>query len=108
MVRLFWILVLVALVGAVLTAASWTFAYSSVGTLLGAPPPIMGTQHTSIEWHGLSRLRSDPPVWRFAFGPTVIPGAPEVRIYVDPLGEIVRTEPDDLEELLAAFRRTNY
>lgn len=108
MVRLFWILVMAALVGALLTAASWAFAYSSVSTLLGAPPPIMGTQHTSIEWHDLSHLRSDPPVWRFEFGPTVIPGAPEVRIYVNPLGEIVRTEPDDLEELLAAFRRTNY
>ena len=108
MVRLFWILVVVALVGALLTAASWAFAYSSVSTLLGAPPPIMGTQHTSIEWHDLSRLRSDPPVWHFAFGPTVIPGAPEVSIYVDPLGQIVRTEPDDLEDLLAAFRRTNY
>lgn len=108
MMRLFWILVVVAVVAALLTATSWAFAYSSVGTLLGAPPPIMGTQHTSIEWHGLSRVRSDPPLWRFAFGPTVIPGAEAVRIYVNPWGEVVRTEPEDLEERLANFRRTPY
>ena len=108
MKRLFWILVLLVLVGALLTGASWTFAYSSVGTLLGSPPPIMGEQQTTIEWHSLSTLRTDPPLWRFAFGPTAIPGAESVRIYVDPVGEIVRTEPDSLEVLLAAFRRTNY
>lgn len=106
--RLIWILIIVALVGALITGVSWLFAYSSVGTLLGSPPPVMGTQHTSIEWHGLSNLRDDPPVWRFAFEPTVIPGAEVVRIYVAPWGQIVRTEPGDLEALLAAFRRPAY
>jgi hypothetical protein len=108
MLRLFWLLLIVALVGAVLTGVSWAFAYKSVGTLLGSPPPIMGTQQTTIEWHGLARLATDPPEWHFAFAPTVIPGAEEVSIYVGPTGEIVRTEPEDLEELLIAFRRTTY
>jgi hypothetical protein len=106
--RLIWILIILAMVGAVLTGVSWVFAYSSVGNLLGAPPPVMGTQETTIEWHGLEHLRDDPPVWRFAFEPTLIPGAEKVRIYVAPWGEIVRTEPDDLDERLAAFRRTAY
>jgi hypothetical protein len=68
----------------------------------------MGKQSTSIEWHGLSNLREDPPVWRFAFSPTAIPGATSVRIYVSPLGDIVATEPPDLEAKLVAFRRTGY
>lgn len=108
MARLFWLVLMVAFVGALVTGASWAAAYNSVGTLLGAPPPKMGTQSTSIQWHGFSELREHPPVWRFAFAPTVIPGATTVRIYVDPWGHIVSTEPADLEARLVAFRRTGY
>jgi hypothetical protein len=77
-------------------------------TLLGSPPPKMGTQHTSIQWHGFSQLLEQPPVWRFAFEPTLIPGAQAVQIYVSPWGKIVQTEPVDLEAKLRAFRRTRY
>jgi hypothetical protein len=108
MARLFWFLLIAAFVGLLATAVSWAFAYNSVATLLGAPPPQMGTQHTSIRWHSLSQLRERPPEWRFAFAPTVIPGASSVRIYVNPWGRIVETEPKDLEAKLVAFRRTGY
>jgi hypothetical protein len=108
MVRLFWILLMLAFATALGTVASWAVAYNSVGTLLGSPPPQMGTQRISIRWHGLSQLRQHPPQWRFAFAPTVIPGAPTVRIYVNPWGRIVATEPGDLEARLVAFRRTGY
>jgi hypothetical protein len=112
MARLVWYLLILAFVALLVAGASWAVAYNSVGTLLGAPPPQMGTQHTSIQWqgqwHGLAQLREHPPVWRFAFAPTVIPGASAVRIYVTPLGRIVQTEPKDLEARLVAFRRTGY
>ena len=108
MARLFWLMVVFAFVGLLFAAASWAAAFSSVGSFLGAPPPQMGTQSTTIEWHGFSQLRERPPLWRFAFGPTVIPGASSVRIYVDPLGHIVSTEPTDLDKRLAAFRRPMY
>jgi hypothetical protein len=108
MARLFWLLVVFGFVGLLITAASWAAAFSSVGTFLGAPPPNMGSQSTAIEWHGFTRLRDHPPLWRFAFAPTVIPGAPNVRIYVDPLGHIVSTEPSDLDQRIAAFRRPVY
>ncbi len=108
MARLFWFLLVAAFVGLLVSGASWAIAYNSVGTLLGSPPPQMGTQSTSVQWHGLSDLREHPPVWRFAFAPTRIPGAAAVRIYVDPVGRIVGTEPPDLEARLRAFRRTPY
>ena len=108
MARLFWFLLMAAFVALLLAGVSWALAYNSIGTLLGAPPPQMGTQSTSIRWHGLSQIREHPPVWRFAFAPTRIPGASAVRIYVDPLGHIVATEPADLEAKLQAFRRTPY
>jgi hypothetical protein len=108
MARLFWLFLILAFVATLLMGTSWAVAYNSVGTLLGAPPPKMGTQQTTIRWYGLSQLPEHPPEWRFAFGPTVIPGAVNVRIYVNPWGRIVSTEPEDLENRLLAFRRTGY
>jgi hypothetical protein len=107
--RLFWLIVALGFVGLLFTGASWAAAFSTVGTYLGAPPPQMGSQKTSIQWPDLNELKTrHPPLWRFAFGPTVVPGAPYVRIYVDPLGHIVSTEPSDLDQRLAAFRRPMY
>jgi hypothetical protein len=108
MARLFWLIVMLAVVAALLAGASWAMAYNSVGTLLGAPPPKMGTQSTRLVWHGVTHQEKHPLVWRFAFGPTVIPGATRVAIYVAPTGEVVRTEPADLEARLVAFHRTGY
>jgi hypothetical protein len=108
MARLFWLVLIVAFVGALAIGASWAAAYSSVGTLLGAPPPRMGTQSTSFLWRHLPTLHERPAVWRFAFSPTAIPGATTVRIYVGPWGRIVSTEPTDLVKLLVAFHRTPY
>src|SRR5687768_11981785 len=95
--RLFWLLVVAAIVTIIAMGVSWAVAYNSVGGVLGSPPPQMGTQSTSIRWQGLSQLREHPPLWRFAFGPTVIPGASTVHIDVNPWGRIVSTEPADLE-----------
>jgi hypothetical protein len=108
--RLVWLILILAFVAALVTGASWAAAYSTVGQLLGAPPPRMGTQSTSIEWRwrGLTKLRDHPPVWRFVYAPTAIPGASRVRIDVSPLGKIVSTDPGDLPERLKAFHNTGY
>jgi hypothetical protein len=106
--RLFWLVVTLAFAGVLAIGASWAAAYSSVGTLLGAPPPRMGTQSTIFLWRHIPRLREHPAVWRFAFSPTAIPGATSVRIYVGPWGRIVSTEPRDLVDLLVVFHRRPY
>ncbi len=91
--------------GALLLAgASWVTASFAVGSLLGSPPPEMGTQSTSFLWSGMEQVPGHPRVWLFAFGPTHIPGAPPVRIYVTPLGRVVETEPSNPPALLKAFR----
>jgi hypothetical protein len=106
--RLFWLVLILAFFGALATGASWAAAYTSVGKLLGAPPPRMGTQTTSFLWRDLPKLREHPALWRFAFSPTAIPGATTVRIYVGPWGRVVSTEPGDLADRLVAFHRTGY
>jgi hypothetical protein len=104
MARLFWLVIMFACAAALAAGVSWITASVAVNSLLGSPPPEMGSQSTSFLWDGLPQLPGHPLVWRFAFGPTQIPGAPSVRIYVNPLGRIVETEPGNLEALLKAFR----
>ena len=108
MVRFLWFIFMAAIAGALVAGASWAGAYYRVGDLLGAPPPKMGTQSTTFLWEGLKSVRGRPKVWRFAFGPTEIPGAPNVRIYVSPTGHLVATEPADLQEHLRQFRSKGY
>lgn len=108
MARLFWLLVIAAFVGAIVAGVSWIGAYTAVGKLLGAPPPEMGRQTTTFLWKGMPNYRGHPRAWRFDFGPTRIPGAERVVIYVSPTGEIITTVPPDLEAKLAAFRRPAY
>jgi hypothetical protein len=108
MARLFWLILMCAVVAALVAGVSWAMAYNSVGTLLGAPPPKMGAQSTRLVWHGLAHNEKHAYEWRFGFGPTAIPGAPSVAIYVDPTGGLIRTEPLDLKSRLAAFHNTGY
>lgn len=103
MARLFWLTLMAAFGAALLAGASWAGAYTAVGMLLGSPPPEMGNQSISFLWQGMPQLPGHPRVWRFAFGPTRIPGAPTVRIYVTPFGHVVETEPADLEERVKAL-----
>jgi len=97
MARLFWLMVMAAFGAALVLGASWAAAYTAVANVLGSPPPEMGTQYTALLWQGAPELSGHPRVWRFAFGPTRIPGAPTVRIYVTPLGHVLETQPADLE-----------
>jgi hypothetical protein len=108
MARLFWFAFMLALAALLLAGVSWVAAYTSLGNLLGAPPPQMGTQTTTFLWKGLPKLRDHPRVWSFAFAPTSIPGAPKVRVYISPSGRVVLTEPADLAARLSAFHNTGY
>jgi hypothetical protein len=108
MARLFWLTLMLAFVASLAIGASWAAAFSTVGTLLGAPPPRMGTQTTTFLWRDLRYLGKQPALWRFAWSPTAIPGATTVRIHVGPWGRVVSTEPADLEDRLVAFHRTGY
>ncbi|MGH7703350.1 MAG: hypothetical protein ACREMO_09670 [Gemmatimonadales bacterium] len=108
MARLFWLICMLAFGAALLAGASWAAAYHGMGTLLGAPPPQMGRQTTTFLWHGSPKLPGHPRVWSFAFGPTRIPGTPNVRIYVTPIGHVVQTEPADLAARIYAFHHPPY
>jgi hypothetical protein len=97
-----------ALCAAVIAGASWGLALHRVNVLLGDPPPRLGNHNTSFLWDGMPQVAGHPRVWLFAFGPTAIPGASSVRIYVTPLGHVERTEPADLAARVKVFHATGY
>jgi len=103
MARLLWYLLIAAFIGALLVGASYAAAYTAVGTLLGAPPPKMGERTVELLWRGAPDLPAHPRAWRFTFGPTLIPGARDVKIWVSPTGKLLATEPVSLRARLAAF-----
>jgi len=108
MVRLLWYMLIAAFVGMLLVGASYAAAYSAVGTLLGAPPPKMGKRSVELLWKGAPELPGHPRVWRFTFGPTLIPGAQSVRLWVDPMGRLLQMEPENLRARLAGFHDRGY
>lgn len=108
MARLFWLLVTLAIVGAVLAGVSWLAAYTAVAKFLGTPPPEMGKTTTTFLWDGVPKVRDHPRAWRFAFGPTLIAGAPRAQIFVSPTGQILRTDPADLAARIKVFRTPPY
>ena len=106
--RLIWILLPCVLGAVLVVGGSWAFAYNRVATLLGSPPPSMGSRSTKFLWDGARQVRGHPKVWSFVFGPTRIPGAPNVRVYVTPTGRVVFTEPGDLAVRIKAFHSIGY
>ena len=108
MARLIWLLLTVALGGALVGAASWTAASARVSDMLGAPPPQMGNRYTTFLWEGMQRVPGQPKAWLFTYGPTKIPGARNVKIWVSPLGKLLKTEPADLQQKLDAFHAKGF
>jgi hypothetical protein len=108
MARMFWYTVLLGIVLAVVAGVSWLMAYTTVSDVLGSPPPEMGTQATTFLWDGMPRTPTRPRAWRFAFGPTLIPGAPKVTIFVSPTGQLLRTEPGDLAARVKVMRSRGF
>ena len=92
----------------VVVLISWAIAFSTLGDVLGAPPPNMGDQATTLLWKGATQLPGHPRAWCFTFGPTRIPGAPDVRIYISPLGRLLRTEPADLAARLKVIHAQGF
>ena len=108
MARLVRLIVFLALGAAVAVGVSWALAYNRVANLLGDPPPQMGSQTTTFLWDGMPQVEGHPRVWSFAYAPTLIPGARNVRIYVTPLGGLLQTEPADLAARVKTFHNTGY
>ena len=102
------LVLLLVVIGLLMVGVSWGFAYSAVGDVLGNPPPVMGTQRTTLLWRGAAGLPGHPRAWRFTYGPTRVPGAAAVRIYVSLTGRVLLTEPADLSTRVMELHMKSY
>lgn len=98
-------LIILAGVGGLLLAASYMGARATVGKLLGSHPPEMGQRTVRLPARA-SNLRGEPIVWQFVYGPTAIPGAQRVRVWVSLTGDIVAIQPADLRARLDRYYDT--
>jgi hypothetical protein len=96
---------MVAAVVAMGVGASWFAATRAVSGVLGEPPPKMGNQTTAFLWDGAPKIAGHPWAWRFVYNHTLVPGAPNVRIYVTPFGRLLSAEPADLQSRLKGMHR---
>ena len=103
---LFRLAIYASFIGLLLFGASWAAAFYTVGDLLGAPPPRLGNRKTTFAYRGAPHLKGHPIAWIFTFGPTSVPGATDMVVYISPTGRLLATDPSDLKELLTRFHAT--
>lgn len=103
--RLIKLLFLLAVLGGVGIAASYAGAFARAGSIVGPSGRALGTRQVTLAYRGVERLPNKPIAWVFTYGPTDLPGVRQARIYISPLGQILATEPRDLDARLEAWRR---
>ncbi len=96
------VLVLVALI---LFGMSYVGARARAGLFLGSPLPSLGHRSVRFAFEGAEEVPGNPRAWVVAYGPTAIPGARDIRLYVSPTGKVISTYPIDLRARLEPFKR---
>jgi len=104
--RLFFRLIVVVMVAGVVAGISWAVASNTVAGVLGSPPPEMGNSATTFLYKGVTSIKGLPKAWRFTYFGTHIPGTPNVRFYVSPLGKLLKVEPPDLADRLKLWQKS--
>ena len=98
-----WLIVL-AMVGAALTAASYAGARFTAGRLLGPEPPLSG-RTVQFVYKGVEQLPGKPRAWVFTYTQSSLPGVRSARIYVSPTGKLIAIRPRDLDRRLDAWAK---
>lgn len=98
-----WLIVL-AMVGAGLAAASYAGARFTAGRMLGPQPPLSG-RTVQFEYKGVEELPGKPRAWVFTYTRSQLPGVRSARIYVTPTGKLITTRPRDLDRRLDAWAK---
>lgn len=97
-----WIIIL-AMIGGLAYGASYVGARAAAGKLLGPEPPLTGRRAT-FAFKGVQEMAGTPRLWVFTYAHSELPGVTRAVIYISPTGNIVRTEPGNLESLVDAWR----
>jgi hypothetical protein len=110
MAKVFKLLVLLAAVGGLLTAASYAAARFTAGKVTGSKPPLSNRTIVFQGWRppgfeGVADLPGKPRAWVIQYGRTQLPGVRRATIYVSPAGKLITTVPRDLDTRIEAWER---
>lgn len=110
LVKLLKLLVLLAAIGGLLTAASYVAARFTAGKITGANPPLSERSIHFEGWRpprfeGVADLPGTPRAWVVHYGRTRLPGVRRATIYVSPAGGLITTRPRDLAQRIDAWAR---
>jgi hypothetical protein len=110
MAKVLKLLLLLAAIGGLLTAASYAGARFTAGKITGNNPPLSNRTITFEGWRppkfeGVADLPGRPRAWVIRYGRTQLPGTRRVVIYVSPTGKLIATVPRDLEARIEAWER---
>jgi hypothetical protein len=110
MAKVFKLLVLLAAVGGLLTAASYAGARFTAGKITGTKPPLSNRTIHFQGWRppkfeGVTSLPGAPRAWVIHFERTRLPGVRRATIYVSLTGKLIATVPNDLDARIEAWER---
>jgi hypothetical protein len=110
MARFFKILLLLAAVGGLLTAASYAGARFTAGKVTGTKPPLSERTIHFQGWRppkfaGVETLPGTPRAWVIHYARTRLPGVRRATIYVSATGKLIATVPADLDDRIEAWER---
>ena len=97
-----WTVILVMVAG-LLTAGSYAAARFRVGQILGPEPPNMGQRTITLGFDSIPGASKKRFVWSFSWSPTPWTGRRPVRIWVTLSGEVLRTDPRNLDALVEQY-----
>ena len=110
MAKIFKLLVLLAAVGGLITAASYAGARLTAGKVTGSKPPLSSRTIVFQGWRpprfqGVADLPGKPRAWVIHYERTELPGVRQATIYVSPTGRLIATVPRDLDTRIEAWER---
>lgn len=97
-------LILLLVIGAALSGASYAGARFTAGKLVGPPPNPLGPPTSRFAFDGVSSLPSKPRAWVVAYPNASGFGRGGAEIYVGVTGDLLGTRPRDLAARLEALR----
>jgi len=100
------VIVILAVIAAAGTAASYAVSAGAVAEFVGGEraEEVLGHREVRFAFSGISQIPDSPRAWVFHYPSTDLVRLLDVTIYVTPKGQILRTDPHNLEQRLLGYR----
>jgi hypothetical protein len=106
MKQVFIVIAILACIVAAVTGSSYAVSAGAVAEFVGgeAAKEALGDREVRFAFSGVPGMADSPRAWVFHYPSTDLVRLLEVTIYVTPKGQILRTDPHNLEQRLLGYR----